>query len=229
MFLKRKRVSWSTKCLRIRIIEPFESEETFEGHLIQLFCNEQLNQVAQSLSSLTLNVSRDTASAVSLSNPVPVPHHSYCRKHFSFVRSKSAWFSLQPFPFIISQQTDKESDPFLQPPFRYWKAASYQPGAFSSSGWRDPAPSACSHSGSIPSLGSFLWLSGCSQDPKGQWSMSLLYWLHIWTQYSRSGLTSTKQWGRINSLNLLATLLLLQPRIWLAFWTVRAHVQVTIH
>jgi len=49
--------------------------------------------------------------------------------------------------------------------------------------------------------------------------MSFLCWgLQSWTQDSRWGLTRVEQRGRITSLNLLAMLLLMQPRIWLAFW-----------
>jgi len=49
-------------------------------------------------------------------------------------------------------------------------------------------------------------------------SMSLLYWgLHIWMQYSKSGLTSAEQRDKITSFALLAVLLLLPPRIQLAF------------
>ena len=80
--------------------------------------------------------------------------------------------------------------------------------------------SACLHRGGVPSLGSFLWPSS-GYAPTGP---CLSYWgLHIWTQYSRWGLTSAEQKGRITSLHLLATLLLMQPRIQLAFWTARAH------
>ena len=46
-----------------RIITFLELEETFKDHLVQLPCNEQghpqLGQVAQTLVSLTLEVSRD--------------------------------------------------------------------------------------------------------------------------------------------------------------------------
>ena len=44
--------------------------------------------------------------------------------------------------------------------------------------------------------------------------MSFLSWMQI----SRWELTREEQRGRIPSLDLLATLLLMQPRIWLAFW-----------
>jgi len=51
---------------RDRIIELFQLEETFKGHLVQLSCTEQRHlqhhQVLRALSSLILNVSRDGAS-----------------------------------------------------------------------------------------------------------------------------------------------------------------------
>jgi len=42
------------------------------------------------------------------------------------------------------------------------------------------------------------------------------------------GLTRAEQRGRITSLDLLAMLLLMKPRIWLAFWAVSAHCQVML-
>ncbi|TRZ26652.1 hypothetical protein HGM15179_000423 [Zosterops borbonicus] len=43
-----------------------------------------------------------------------------------------------------------------------------------------------------------------------------------WMQHSRWGLTRVQQWDRIPSLDLLATLMLMQPRIQVAFWAGRA-------
>ena len=55
-------------------------------------------------------------------------------------------------------------------------------------------------------------------------SLSLLYWgLCIGTQYSRWGLPSAEYGSRVTSLDPLATLLLMQPRIRLTFRAVRAH------
>jgi len=52
-------------------------------------------------------------------------------------------------------------------------------------------------------------------------SMSFLCWgLQSWMQDSRWGLTRAEQRSRIASLDLLATLLLMHPRMWLAFWAV---------
>ena len=50
-------------------------------------------------------------------------------------------------------------------------------------------------------------------------SSSFLHWgPQAWTQYSRCGPTRAEQRGTITSLTLLATPLLMQPRIKLAFW-----------
>jgi len=43
----------------------------------------------------------------------------------------------------------------------------------------------------------------------------------------QGGLTRAEQRGRITSLDLLATLLLMQPRLRLAFWAVSTHCWVT--
>jgi len=61
--------------------------------------------------------------------------------------------------------------------------------------------------------------------------MSLLHWgLHIWMHYSRWGLTSAEQRGRITSLELLATLLPTQTQDTVGFLgcegTLLAHVQL---
>jgi len=50
--------------------------------------------------------------------------------------------------------------------------------------------------------------------------------LQSWTQDSRWGLTRAEQRGRITSVDLLATLLLMQPTIRLVFWVVSTHCQV---
>ena len=55
-------------------------------------------------------------------------------------------------------------------------------------------------------------------------SMSFLCWgIQSWTQNSSWGLIWTVQKGRITSLDLLATFLLAQPKIWLSFWAVSTH------
>ena len=55
-------------------------------------------------------------------------------------------------------------------------------------------------------------------------SMFLLYWgAQNWTQHSRCGLPSAEQRGRITSRHLLTILCLMQPRILLDCFAVRAH------
>jgi len=55
-----------------RIVESFQLEGTLKGHLVQLPCNKhrdlQVEQVLRAPSSLTLTVSRDRTSILSLSN-----------------------------------------------------------------------------------------------------------------------------------------------------------------
>lgn len=59
---------------------------------------------------------------------------------------------------------------------------------------------------------------------------SLLYWgVQDWTQHSRSGLTSAEQIGRIISFNLLATPLLMQPRIPFTFLVLSVLCWLMIH
>ena len=50
----------------------------------------------------------------------------------------------------------------------------------------------------------------------------------IWTQDSRWGLTRVELRGRIVFLDLLATLLFMQPRLPLLFWAASTHWQVTL-
>ena len=104
------------------------------------------------------------------------------------------------------------------------------PGAFSSPGWAAPSLSSCPHSGGVPSLESSLRpFSECALTDS---HLSCHKDSPFRMQYSKWGLTSVDQGGRITSLNLLTMLLLMRPRIWLAFWaegTLLAHVQFAIH
>jgi len=60
-------------------------------------------------------------------------------------------------------------------------------------------------------------LCGPPLDPLQQVRALLMLRLQSWTQDSRPGLTRAEQRGRIISLDPLAMLLLMQPRIWLFF------------
>lgn len=82
------------------------------------------------------------------------------------------------------------------------------------------------NSPSSPSLPSYVWCSSSfiiSVDLiLSNGSTPLFYWgAQNWTQHSRCGLPSSEQRGRIPSLDLLVTLLLMQPRISVAFFTAR--------
>jgi len=94
------------------------------------------------------------------------------------------------------------------------------PAAFPSLGCTAPAPSLPSQGG-VLSLGPFSW--PCSGHTAAAPCLSC-------TEVSTSGCSTPgdvspvhSRDARITSLTLLATLLLMQPIIWLAFWAVRAH------
>ena len=69
---------------------------------------------------------------------------------------------------------------------------------------------------------------GPSLDPLQQVHVPPVPGLQSWTQDSTWGLTSAEQRGRITSLDLLAMLLLIQPRIQLPFWVARPHCHVML-
>jgi len=65
--------------------------------------------------------------------------------------------------------------------------------------------------------------------PHSNRSISFVCWgLQSWTQGSWWALTRAEQRGRVPSLDLLATMLLMQPRVWLAFWAASAHCRVML-
>jgi len=125
--------------------------------------------------------------------------------------------SLKPFPLVLSLQTLLRILPlsFLQPLFKYWKAANRSAQSLSFSRLNSPSSLSLSPQGrhSIPWIISlaFLWVLSNK-------SMSLLYWgFPIQMQYSRLMSHQCRERSRITSLNLLATLLLVQPRIQLVW------------
>ena len=75
-------VSLQCQCLH-GITESFELEGTLKGHPVQLNCTEQgpqqLHRVLRAPSSLTLSVPGMGHHHLS-GQPVPVPHHPYCKK-----------------------------------------------------------------------------------------------------------------------------------------------------
>ena len=64
--------------------------------------NDSYISLLTALSSLTLSISRDTASITS-GQPVPVLHHSYCKKKNFLFRSCLNLFSssLKPYPLAL--------------------------------------------------------------------------------------------------------------------------------
>ena len=126
----------------LRTIESFELEGTFKGHLVQLPCNLQLNQVLRAPSSPTLNISKDGTSTTSLGNlnqclTTPI------KKAFFLVSSLNLFFfSLEAYSLCPITQTQLKSlSPFLYPLVRY---ALRSPGAFPSAGCTAQL-SACPH------------------------------------------------------------------------------------
>jgi len=97
--------------LHRRIIESSELEGTFRGHLNQLPCNEQghlqLDQAAQSLVQLTLNVPKDGVSTTSLGNLFQCLTTLTIKKKLpSYTQSKSPLFHFETISLhVLSQQT----------------------------------------------------------------------------------------------------------------------------
>ena len=131
-------------------------------------------------------------------------------------------FSLKPFPLDLAQQTLLKTlrPSFFVAPFQILKGCFQVFLSLLFSRRNSPISLSLSLGKCfIPWIIFVAFLLMCSNR-----STSLLYWgLYIWMQYARWSLTSAEQWGRITSLNLLTTFLLMQPRIWLSFWAVRAH------
>jgi len=100
-------MEWTWKvvpCFRDRIIELFELEGTFKGHLVQLHRSEHLQFHGQlrALSSLTFSISRDGAPITS-GQPVLVLHHFCCKNIFlriSMVISKAILLLALVFLFV---------------------------------------------------------------------------------------------------------------------------------
>ena len=96
------------------------------------------------------------------------------------------------------------------------------PAAFSSPGWTAPTLSVFPHRRGVPALWSPSWTSS---GPAPAAPCPSLCW---GPQNSRWVLTRAEYRGRIPSLDLLATLLLMQPRIRLAFWAASTHCWVIL-
>ena len=97
----------------------FELEGFFKGHLAKLPCDEQehlqLDQVAQSPVQPDLECLQGWEIHHLSGQPVPVPHHSYCKKRnfFLIFNLNFSSFSLKPFPLVLSPQAAEESVTFF--------------------------------------------------------------------------------------------------------------------
>ena len=69
-----------------RILESFELDDTFKGHLVQLPCNEQghlqQDQSAQSSALPELECLQERGIQNHSGQPTPVPHHPYHKETF---------------------------------------------------------------------------------------------------------------------------------------------------
>ena len=82
-----------------RVIEPLELEGTFKSHLAQLSYNEwghpQLDQIAQSLVQPPPENLQRWGIHYICGQPVPVPHHSYCKSLLPYIYTKSPLFNFE--------------------------------------------------------------------------------------------------------------------------------------
>jgi len=100
-----------------RIIESFELEGTSKGYLVQVPCNEEghprLDQDAQSLVQPDLECLQGQGIHHISGQPVPVPHHSHCKRVFPDIKPKSPLFKLETIsPCPITTDPAEESVPF---------------------------------------------------------------------------------------------------------------------
>jgi len=123
----RKRKLAGFFAVEISGVKCFGLEGTFRGHLAQHPCSEQghlqLDQVAQSPSNLTLNVSRDGACTTSLGNPLHCFTTPTVQNFFLLSSLNLPSLSLKPLLLVLSQQAvlKRFSPSFLQAPFKYRK------------------------------------------------------------------------------------------------------------
>ena len=107
-----------------RIIELLELKRNVNGHPVQLPCNEQghlhVIKELRTLSSLTLNVSRDGASTASQDFLFQCLTIFIVKNYFLISDLNLPPFSLKPFPLVLSQQTllKSLSPSYLWPPYR---------------------------------------------------------------------------------------------------------------
>jgi len=90
-------------------MEWFELEGTLESHLVQLPCDEQVHlqphQVAQSPIEPDLECLQGTGIHHLSGQPVPVPHHPYCKNFFLICNGNLPSFTGKWCTLVLSQQT----------------------------------------------------------------------------------------------------------------------------
>ena len=88
--------AWKEATKNHRITQPFELEGTLKDHLVQLPCSEQgyiqIVQVVQSPVQPDLECLQGWDFHQFSRQPVPVPHHSYCKKLLPYIKSKFPLF-----------------------------------------------------------------------------------------------------------------------------------------
>lgn len=177
-------------------------------------------------SKSTSNVSRNGASAAALL-PMFQCFNTLIVNNFFLVSSLNLpSFSYRRLPLVLLLRGLLRSltPPFLQAPFRYWKATIQSLWSLLFSIWPPPSLSACLCRRGAPSLWSSLWPSwgltpacpcpSCAGGPRHGCST----WWGV----------SPEQRGSTVSLTLLPTLLLMQHRVFLAFWAPAAHCWVIL-
>jgi len=113
-----------------KIIESFELEGNFKGHLVQLLCSEQghlqLDQVAQSSVQPDLECLQTWTSMAFLSNLLQCFTTIIVKIFFIISSVNLNSFCLKPSPLALSQRIllKSLSPPFLQPPFILLKCSS---------------------------------------------------------------------------------------------------------
>ena len=209
-----------------KIIQWFELQRTFKVIQFQPTCYRQeylpLDQVAHSpIQPAAWPCMPSRMGGTISGQPGPAPHYSHSKEFLPNIQSKYSLFlfkSISPFP-VATWPSKSLSPAFMQAPFRYWQATiRYSQRLLQV---EVPQLSTCPHSPLITFV-ALLWTCFNS-------SISFLCWgPQNWTQYSRWGLMRTEQRGRITSLNLLVALLLILPRIHLAFWAASTHCQLML-
>jgi len=167
--------------------------------------------------NLALNTVREGAATTSLSNLLQCLTTLIAENFFLVSNLNLPSFSLKPLSFVLLQEAllKSLSHPFLQAYFTYWKAAVRSPCSLLFSRLNSPNSLSLSSQERCSSPHIIFVALLCTRSNR---SMSFLCRrLQSWMQDCRWGLTRAEQRGRTPSLDLLAMLLLMRPKVQLAF------------